>query len=73
MGTGDQGVRRQDRLRFWQQARSAQCAALPEIHERLSSLGLMAQSSTMQEFADVLRSEHGKVGRIVKEANVKFE
>jgi tripartite-type tricarboxylate transporter receptor subunit TctC len=60
-------------LRFWQHAGGAQCAALPEIRERLSSLGLTAQSSTMQEFADLLRSEHEKVGRSVKEANVKFE
>jgi len=50
-----------------------QIAALPEIRERLSSLGLMAQSSTPQEFADLLRSEHEKVGRIVKEADIKFE
>jgi tripartite-type tricarboxylate transporter receptor subunit TctC len=60
-------------LRLWRQARSAQCAALPEIRERLSSLGLTAQSSTPREFADLLRSEHEKVGRSVKEANVKFE
>jgi tripartite-type tricarboxylate transporter receptor subunit TctC len=50
-----------------------QIAALAEIRERLSSLGLMAQSSTPQEFADLLRSEHEKVGRIVKEADIKFE
>ena len=48
-------------------------AALPEIRERLSGLGLAARSSTPQQFAEHLKSETEKIGRIVKDANIKFE
>jgi tripartite-type tricarboxylate transporter receptor subunit TctC len=50
-----------------------QIAALPEIGERLNSLGLAPQSSTPQQFADHIRTETEKVGRIVREAGIKFE
>ncbi len=50
-----------------------QIAALPEIRERLSGLGLAARSGTPQQFAEHLKSETEKIGRIVKEANIKFE
>jgi tripartite-type tricarboxylate transporter receptor subunit TctC len=48
-------------------------AALPEVRERLSDLGLTAQSSTPQQFADKVRTETDKVARIVKDAGIKFE
>jgi tripartite-type tricarboxylate transporter receptor subunit TctC len=48
-------------------------AALPEIKERLTGLGLAAQSSTPQQFADHLKMETEKVDRIVKGAGIKFE
>jgi len=48
-------------------------AALPEIRDRLTGLGLAATSSTPQQFADHLKAETEKVGRIVKTANIKFE
>ena len=48
-------------------------AALPEIKERLTGLGLAAQSSTPEQFADHLRAETEKIDRIVKAANIKFE
>lgn len=48
-------------------------AALPEIRDRLTALGLAAQSSTPRQFADHLRSETEKVDRIVKAAGIKFE
>ncbi len=50
-----------------------QIAALPEIRERLSGLGLAARSGTPQQFADHLKSETEKIGRIVKDAGIKFE
>ena len=50
-----------------------QIAALPEIRERLSGLGLAARTSTPQQFVDHLQSETEKIGRIVKAANIKFE
>jgi tripartite-type tricarboxylate transporter receptor subunit TctC len=48
-------------------------AALPETRERLSELGLTAQSSTPQQFSDLVRSETEKVARIVKDAGIKLE
>ena len=50
-----------------------QIAASPEVGERLASLGLAAQSSSPQQFADHIRTETEKVGRIVREASIKFE
>ena len=50
-----------------------QIAALPDIRERLSGLGLAARSGTPQQFAEHLKSETEKIGRIVKDANIKFE
>ena len=51
----------------------AAIAALPEIKERLTGLGLAAISSTPQQLADHLRTETEKVERIVKTASIKFE
>ena len=48
-------------------------AALPEIRERLSGLGLAAQSGTPQQFGEHIVSETEKIARIVKEAGIKFE
>lgn len=48
-------------------------AASPDVRERLRDLGLAAQSSTPQQFGDLIRGETEKVGRIVKEAGIKFE
>lgn len=48
-------------------------AALPDIRERLTNLGLAARSGTPQEFGDFIRSETDKVARIVRDAGIKFE
>ena len=48
-------------------------AALPDVRERLSELGLAAQRSTPQQFADFIRTETDKVAKIVKDAGIKFE
>ena len=48
-------------------------AAMPDVRERLSDLGLTARSSTPQEFADQVRSETDKVARIVKDSGIKLE
>ena len=50
-----------------------QIAALAEIRDRLSGLGLAARSGTPQQFADHLKSETEKIDRIVRDANIKFE
>jgi tripartite-type tricarboxylate transporter receptor subunit TctC len=48
-------------------------ASTPEVRERLSELGLAAQSGTAQQFADHIRGETEKVSRIVREAGIRFE
>lgn len=48
-------------------------AALPEVRQRLTDLGLTAQGSTPRQLAEHVRSETEKVARIVKEAGIKFE
>jgi len=48
-------------------------AALPEVRDRLRELGLAAQGSTPREFGDLMRGEAAKVGKVVKEAGIKFE
>ena len=50
-----------------------QIAALQEIRDRLSGLGLAARSGSPQQFALHLKSETGKIERIVRDANIKFE
>ncbi len=48
-------------------------AAMPDVRDRLTELGLSARSSTPQAFAEFLRSETQKVERIVRDAGIKFE
>ena len=48
-------------------------AAQPDVREKLSDLGLAAQSSTSQQFGDLIRTESDKVAKIVKNAGIKFE
>lgn len=48
-------------------------ASMPDVKERLTNLGLAAQSSSPQQFEEHLRAETEKVTRIVKSANIKFE
>jgi tripartite-type tricarboxylate transporter receptor subunit TctC len=48
-------------------------AASPALRDKLRDLGLNAQSDTLQEFGDLLRTETEKVARIVKDAGIKLE
>jgi tripartite-type tricarboxylate transporter receptor subunit TctC len=48
-------------------------AAMPDVREKLTSLGLTAQSSSPAQFSDHLKSETDKIFKIVKSANIKFE
>lgn len=51
----------------------AAIAALPEVRQRLSDLGLTPLGSTPRQLAEHIRSETDKIDRIVKEANIKFQ
>lgn len=48
-------------------------AALPDVREKLRDLGLAAQSSTPQQFNDLIRVETDKVAKIIKDAGIKFD
>ena len=48
-------------------------AALADVRQRLSDLGLAAQGSTARQLADHVRVETDKVARIVRESGIKFE
>ncbi|MFZ9297614.1 MAG: Bug family tripartite tricarboxylate transporter substrate binding protein [Hylemonella sp.] len=47
-------------------------AALPEVRERLTSLGLTARSGSPNEFGDFIRAETEKIAGAIKAANIKF-
>jgi tripartite-type tricarboxylate transporter receptor subunit TctC len=47
-------------------------AALPDVQERLTALGLAARHSTPSQFGDFLRAETDKIGGVVKSAGIKL-
>ncbi len=47
-------------------------AAMPEVRDKLRDLGLAAQSSTAQQFADQIRSETEKMQRILATPGLKL-
>lgn len=51
----------------------AAIAALPDVRQRLSDLGLNAQGGTPQQLAEHIRTEIDKIDRVVKEAKIKFQ
>lgn len=47
--------------------------ALPEVKERYAALGVEAVSSTPQAFADYIKSEAARYGKLLKDAGAKVE
>ena len=47
-------------------------AALPDVQERLTNLGLAARQSTPQQFGAFLRTETDKIAGVVKSAGIKL-
>ena len=47
-------------------------AALPDVQERLTALGLAARHSTPPQFGDFLRAETDKIAGVVKSAGIKL-
>jgi tripartite-type tricarboxylate transporter receptor subunit TctC len=43
----------------------------PEVKERLAALGAVVSPSTPQELATLVRAEHERYGKLVREANIK--
>lgn len=51
----------------------AQVLAMPDIAEKFAASGLAATSSTSEQFAARLNSEHGNWEKVIREANIKIE
>ena len=45
----------------------------PEVKERLAGLGAEVSPTTPQELATLVRSEHERYGKLIREANIKAE
>jgi tripartite-type tricarboxylate transporter receptor subunit TctC len=43
----------------------------PEVRERLAGLGAVASPTTSQELATLVRTEHERYGKLIREANIK--
>jgi tripartite-type tricarboxylate transporter receptor subunit TctC len=43
----------------------------PEVRERLAGLGAVASPTTPQELAALVRAEHERYGKLIREANIK--
>jgi tripartite-type tricarboxylate transporter receptor subunit TctC len=56
-----------DRLR----AEIHKALAAPDVRDRLSSLGAVVSPSTPQQLGAMVRAEHERYGRLIREANIK--
>ncbi|MGE0796991.1 MAG: Bug family tripartite tricarboxylate transporter substrate binding protein [Lautropia sp.] len=48
-------------------------AAAPDVRERLAEAGITAGGSTPQAFAELVRSEDAKIGKIVQDSKIVFQ
>lgn len=51
----------------------ARAAAQPSVREKLAAQGLEARSSSPEKFAELIRNDHAKYGRVVREAAIRFD
>ena len=51
----------------------ARVLALPEIRERISSRGSLPKPSTPEEFDAFVRAEIAKVGKVIRDGNIRIE
>jgi tripartite-type tricarboxylate transporter receptor subunit TctC len=54
-------------------AEAIKVLALPEVKERLGSVGAEPGGNTPEQFAAFIRAETAKYARIIKEANIKID
>jgi tripartite-type tricarboxylate transporter receptor subunit TctC len=54
-------------------AETVKALKLPEVRERLGSVGAEPGGNTPDEFGAFIRSETAKYARIVKDANIKID
>ena len=51
----------------------ARVLARPEVRKRLTEIGLEPVGNTPSEFAEIVRRDHEKWGRVIREANIKLD
>jgi tripartite-type tricarboxylate transporter receptor subunit TctC len=54
-------------------AEVARIVSLPEVRERILTVGGEPRSSTPQEFTSLIRSEHGRWQKVVQQAGIKID
>ncbi len=45
----------------------------PEVRSRYAAIGVVPGGNTPEEFADLIRADHLKWGKVVKDTGVKIE
>jgi tripartite-type tricarboxylate transporter receptor subunit TctC len=54
-------------------ADTAKVLAMPEIRERLAAIGLEPVGNAPGEFAAIVRKDHEKWGKVIRDANIKLD
>lgn len=55
------------------QAETANVLRLPEVRERLATLGAEPVGSTQEQFAAFMRAEDARWGRVIREKGIRSE
>ena len=51
----------------------ADVLAMPEVREKLAAIGLDAVGNTPAQFAAIVRNDHQKWGKVIRDANIKLD
>jgi tripartite-type tricarboxylate transporter receptor subunit TctC len=54
-------------------ADTAKVLAMPEVRDKLAGIGLEAVGNTPAEFAAIVRKDHEKWGKVIRDANIKLD
>jgi tripartite-type tricarboxylate transporter receptor subunit TctC len=54
-------------------ADTAKVLAMPEVREKLAAIGLTAVGNTPAEFAAIVRQDHAKWGKVIRDAGIKLD
>ncbi len=53
-------------------ADTAKVLAMPEVREKLAAIGLEPVGNSPAEFAAIVRNDHQKWGKVIRDANIKL-
>lgn len=51
----------------------AKVLAMPDVHKRLMDIGLEPVGNTPAQFAAIVRNDHAKWGKVIRDANIKLD